>query len=558
MGQDDVQRLINDLKAKILRHKRAKLDDEEEHGLGHITLSEKRLRLEKHDEEIAAAEVEIQNLETEHISVEPAKVHTFEIFISYSSKDLDKARLLTTSLENDKFTVWRDEDRLKAGAAFTVQLERAILRSDVIILLVSQAAKDSQWVRNETLFAIDANKEIIPVMLEDGVTLPFEVYSKQYIKMFGEWKASYAKLKESILEIKGAVTSSPATTPTTFIPKVQSAPARALPDVNPFLYGSAVPDQLFVGRKSVLTDVRNRIGSINLQSLSIVANRRMGKTSLLNYIRKQYPSFLGNQHHWIFVYVDMMDARAHTTHDLMQLFRRGISRQIQREPWPEQDDGRLPVLSNAFEELAESGYRLVLCLDEWEKVMAYQELDKFIEALRSAGQLSWISMITSTARTLLDLYQGGGLSSEFYNIFKTVYLGLMPEGEWITLLKDGFARSGGQPDQSDIDFAKELAGGHPYLTQLVGSLIWDGRRENWSKKEIGERYSSQAEIVFSLIWQRQNEEQNDGIRTILGLRSGSSLSENTLRELKQRGVLNENGDVFCKPFADYILRFREA
>ena len=61
---------------------------------------------------------------------------------------------------------------------------------------------------------------------------------------------------------------------TTFIPKVQSVSV-ALPDVNPFLFGSAVPENLFVGRKSAINDVRNRIGTVNLQSLSIVAKELM-------------------------------------------------------------------------------------------------------------------------------------------------------------------------------------------------------------------------------------------------------------------------------------------
>lgn len=551
MAHDEIQNLVHDLKSKIIRLKRAKLEDEEEYSLGKITLSELRFRAEKHDEEIAKAQDEIDSLQAEHSSMTTSH-KKIEIFISYSSKDVDKARLLTQSVETDHIAVWRDEDRLKAGAAFTVQLERAILRSDVVILIVSQSAKESKWVRNETLFAIDANKEIIPVMVEDGISLPFEVYAKQYIKLFTDWNAGIQRLKERLFEIGGEVVTTPPSTSTTFAPKVQKTDPVSLPDVNPFLFGSAVPDNLFFGRNSIITDIRNRIGSVQLQSLSIVANRRMGKTSLMNYIRKQHKSFLGSQHNWVFVYIDMMDARAHTTEDLMQLFRRGIAQQIGHEPWSEKDDGRLPVLSNTFEELADNDYRLVLCLDEWEKVMAYPELDKFIEALRSAGQLSWISMITATARTLLDLYQGGGLSSEFYNIFRTSYLGLMPQNEWVGILKDGFARSGLQVEQTEIDLTQKLAGGHPYLTQLAGSMLWDARRENWDEKEIYERYYAQAEMVFSQIWQRQKLEQNEAVRDVLGLQPCDTVSENTIRELKHRGVLNESGDVFCVPFEDYV------
>ena len=60
MLDDDLQSLIRRLKAKIIRHKKFKLDDEEEYAEGKITLAELRFRAEKHNAAIDEAENELQ------------------------------------------------------------------------------------------------------------------------------------------------------------------------------------------------------------------------------------------------------------------------------------------------------------------------------------------------------------------------------------------------------------------------------------------------------------------------------------------------------------------
>lgn len=62
MEQDDIQDLIHDLEANVIRLQRAKLDDEEEYGLGRITLAVLRSRIEEHDKNIEGTRKKIQEI----------------------------------------------------------------------------------------------------------------------------------------------------------------------------------------------------------------------------------------------------------------------------------------------------------------------------------------------------------------------------------------------------------------------------------------------------------------------------------------------------------------
>jgi hypothetical protein len=130
----------------------------------------------------------------------------------------------------------------------------------------------------------------------------------------------------------------------------------------------------------------------------------------------------------------------------------------------------------------------------------------------------------------------------------------MPPAEWRELIRAGFAHSGRVPRESEYALVGELAGGHPYLTQLAGSLIWQARQKSWDEAEIRAAFAQHARMIFSGIWQRLSPEQVEAVRTALGLDRQFPVADNVLTELKSRGVLTEGGDAFCKPFADFALQ----
>jgi hypothetical protein len=389
-----------------------------------------------------------------------------------------------------------------------------------------------------------------------------EIYSIQHIKMYGDWEGGIASLAQCLRQLTPAEPHvMPMTQPTPLPDTPATISEKPASDaIDPFIYGTAVPSEMFVGRKETLDVIKSHVGHYStLQSLSVVANRRIGKTSLLKYVAQNCQTLLSPEYDYAAVYIDAMDPRAHTCEGFMRILRRNTKRQLERELWCEKDDGRLAILNESLEELADcDGVRLILLLDEWESVMAYQEMDALLWALRSLGSRGKIGMITATAHSLTELKELGKITSPFPNIFKVTYLGNMPSSEWRELIQKGFAHSGVAPKESELALVGKLAGGHPYLTQLAGSLVWRARRKEWDKARIRTAFNQEARMIFSGIWQRLSPEQVRVIKAALGLVEADQMTDNVLMDLKSRGVLTEDEGPFCKPFADFVLQELES
>ena len=86
--------------------------------------------------------------------------------------------------------------------------------------------------------------------------------------------------------------------------------------LNPFTYGNPISDPArFFGREREIEQVFSRLRNAEFESSSLVGERRIGKTSLLNYLA--HPD-VRRQHglepdKYIFVYVDLQMVDKDTT-----------------------------------------------------------------------------------------------------------------------------------------------------------------------------------------------------------------------------------------------------
>jgi hypothetical protein len=97
------------------------------------------------------------------------------IFISYARADSHAAERLAAGLRAEGFSVFLDRDRLRGGG-FAAQLEQAIKRCDVFVLLISRASVASAYVNRELhVAADDFARPVLPVVLEDADLSPFRL-----------------------------------------------------------------------------------------------------------------------------------------------------------------------------------------------------------------------------------------------------------------------------------------------------------------------------------------------------------------------------------------------
>jgi hypothetical protein len=71
-----------------------------------------------------------------------------DVFISYGSEDRDFARIVSYVLERYGYSVWWDR-RLLGGQNFLDKIEQELKRARCVLVLLTEAAKQSEWVRFE-------------------------------------------------------------------------------------------------------------------------------------------------------------------------------------------------------------------------------------------------------------------------------------------------------------------------------------------------------------------------------------------------------------------------
>jgi non-specific serine/threonine protein kinase len=94
-----------------------------------------------------------------------------DIFISYSSKDREKAEQLAQLLSSAGVSVWIDKEGIQAATSWTNEIAEALDTCKAFVLLLSADSLSSKNVIKELSLAAESDKQIIPVELE-AVTIP--------------------------------------------------------------------------------------------------------------------------------------------------------------------------------------------------------------------------------------------------------------------------------------------------------------------------------------------------------------------------------------------------
>src|SRR2546426_65193 len=130
------------------------------------------------------------------------------VFISYARKDgAELAQRLRKDLEAKGFEAWLDTSRNSGGATWTVEIERAIDRSQVVLALLTRGAYVSDICRAEQLRSLRKGKSVIPIMAQTSADVPLHLETKNY-RDFTDAKSYTAQFRLLINDIgtgKGGV-----------------------------------------------------------------------------------------------------------------------------------------------------------------------------------------------------------------------------------------------------------------------------------------------------------------------------------------------------------------
>lgn len=107
-----------------------------------------------------------------------------QIFISHSSKDSVPARELARRLSEAGLRAWIPEDQILPGDNWAKKVGEALEESDLMVVLVTPHAFESEWLKEEIQYALTSEHykgRLIPVFLGSAGELPSDVSEMPWI-----------------------------------------------------------------------------------------------------------------------------------------------------------------------------------------------------------------------------------------------------------------------------------------------------------------------------------------------------------------------------------------
>lgn len=339
---------------------------------------------------------------------------------------------------------------------------------------------------------------------------------------------------------------------------------------NPYTYRGPIEDPKdFFGRETEIDSIFSLLGGKQPQSCSIIGERKMGKTSLLLYIKNKiiYTKYLEDP--FIFVFYDFQRAMKESRKDFFLEIIKDILGQVQENIQMDiEENANFEGLKELLSELRRLGYKLVLLFDEIESVSKNSDFDEsFFSYIRSLVFSYHIAYITASCKSLLELNLSGGIpSSPFFNIFDSCQLDLLKKEEAVSLILEPARNNGIVFDEKrDVSFVLDKTGRHPYFIQVACFHLFEKRRR--SNKIRGEQLSEEdydeisklimrkLEDQFKYIWYHLEEEEKVFIKKFILKDKSIVKTKQIEKSLMRKGILAEENQhlrISSILFEDYV------
>jgi hypothetical protein len=106
----------------------------------------------------------------------------YDVFLSYSRRNVETMQKVCDILRDCGLTVWTDEGIAVGTSSWKSAIETAILQSKYLVCILSPSANQSQWVRAELDFAELQGKRIFLILAEgdERTAIPFGFATNQW------------------------------------------------------------------------------------------------------------------------------------------------------------------------------------------------------------------------------------------------------------------------------------------------------------------------------------------------------------------------------------------
>jgi eukaryotic-like serine/threonine-protein kinase len=336
---------------------------------------------------------------------------------------------------------------------------------------------------------------------------------------------------------------------------------------NPYFNRVAIQDpSQFFGRKREIAKIFSRIGASRPQSIAVVGDRRIGKSSLLSQIYNPgvRSQFLDRSDQWAFLFIDLQQRR----HISLDEFFYDLFAQLAEALGPEAVDGLTPsfdAMRKVLNRLRAADKRLIILFDEFDAVTTNRRFDlDFYSFLRAVANNYDVAYVTSSSRDLQELCHTAMIAdSPFFNIFTNVYLRAFSPAEARDLIA-GPSANAGVPLEPYLRDVVDLGGHLPFFLQIAcasyfDALVEGAAAENRLRATVEELFLDEARGHFRFLWEHFDADARDVVRTLVSGGQIDAQKSHVFEDLRRSGYIVDGPRgprVFSSLFFDAIARPR--
>jgi|GEM_PF-1642756 len=342
---------------------------------------------------------------------------------------------------------------------------------------------------------------------------------------------------------------------------------------NPYFLRVKIPieSDMFFGRERDMRRIGYLLCGETPQCVSIIGERRIGKSSLANRVFHRLCTASGSAGAYptraVYLDCDGIPQDCLSKNDFFQWLNQKFLAAAAEVPL-HHPDGRVPTVKpakthkNLFADypsfkafIADSGrkgIKTVIFLDEFEHLPFDEKKkthpfadDTFFSNLRAMANdpLHRLAFVSLSKTNLKELTHRSIQSSGFWNIFQEKPLGLLDAESIAALRRVGFAREGFSLTAGEIGKIHYYAGDFPFLNQVVCGFLWDARRG----KEEPDWDGLEVELLpfYEKLWEDRSRDEQKLLKNLKGK------EDMTLKVMKSRGIIIKEGK-HCRPFSGFF------
>ncbi len=145
-----------------------------------------------------------------------SKASEWDVFISYNSNDISKAKIIVDDISKSGLKVWFDRYRIDPGERIREKINYGITHSSTVLLIASKSSLQSRWVLNELdaamLREINESRRILLPLLIGNINLkdlPADIQGKNFIDLRYNFKQKYEKNRSILISALIALSNAP-------------------------------------------------------------------------------------------------------------------------------------------------------------------------------------------------------------------------------------------------------------------------------------------------------------------------------------------------------------